>query len=945
MVAGADDLGAWLVGVLADAGRRKLIAVVLGDDLDRALRQAAAAAVRATAREACPGDEDRAGRVAMVVGEVFAAAVPGAVLAGPGTVLEGLQAGIAGQLAVLDDAELTGTGMSSGDVLGVSGGVLAEQLSRHLLAEIAARGVRGGPLFPLAAQLNDDATHVQGRRLEALVGRVGSEILAELGRPAARAVAAPVALAQLPPVTAAFGGREGELGVLAGLLDPAQAGAVTVSAVAGLAGVGKTTLAVAAGHAAVRAGWYRGGVLFIDLHGYDDQPVQPGQALDALLRALGVPAEYIPPGAGERGGLYRSALARISEPVLVIADNAAAEAQVRPLLPGPGPHRVLVTSRHTLAGLGARLVDVTVLDDRAAMAVLDRALRAARPGDDRITGDPGAAGRLAGACGGLPLALEITASILTADPVLSTGELAAELEAGQGRLQRLAYDDGAGPAAPSVAAAFGLSYRKLDDAQARLFRLLSLCPGPDFGTPAAAALAGLAAAGARQLLAGLARAHLIEPAPGAGRWRMHDLLRLYARQQLSGTRDAASDQDRATGRLLAYYLDMAGAADTHLRALPGTPVPAEFAGREEALAWLDAERPALTAAVTLAASTGRDEVAMRLPICLAGYLDWRRRLDDRLATAEAGLAAARRLGHRHGQGDALTSLALALAEVRRFDEAVTAHQEAAAIYRETGDRHGEGMSLGNLGLALVEVQRFDEAVTACRDAAAIFREADDREGEGMSLGNLGLALAEVRRFGEAVTAHQDAAAIFRQTGDRHGEGSSLGNLGHALTEVGRYDEAITACRDAAAIFRQTGDRHGEGMSLGNLGLALAKVRRFGEAITAHRDAAAIFRQTGDRHGEGMSLGNLGLALAKVRRFGEAITTHQEAVAILRETGDQHGAGMALNNLGLALRQVRRFDEASTAYRNAAAIFRETGDRDREAGALKDLGRVQAARDA
>ena len=162
-----------------------------------------------------------------------------------------------------------------------------------------------------------------------------------------------MALAQLPALVAGFTGRGAELAQITALLDPAgAAGAVVVSAVAGLAGVGKTALAVQAAHAARQAGWFGGGVLFLDLHGYDDAPVEPGQALDALLRALGVAAEHIPPGIEERAGLYRSELAQISDPVLIIADNASSEAQVRLLLPGPGPHRVVVTSRHTLAGLG-----------------------------------------------------------------------------------------------------------------------------------------------------------------------------------------------------------------------------------------------------------------------------------------------------------------------------------------------------------------------------------------------------------------------------------------------------------------------------------------------------------------------------------------------------------------------------------------------------------------
>jgi hypothetical protein len=272
-------------------------------------------------------------------------------------------------------------------------------------------------------------SHLRGQQTQDAILQLGADILGAIARidrtvPAS----APVALSQLPAALRGFTGREADMEVLGGLLDPAgPAGAVVVSAVAGLAGVGKTTLAVQAGHAARARGWYPGGVLFVDLHGYDDQPVEPAQALDALLRALGVPTEHIPPGTDERAGLYRSALARVARPVLVIADNASSEAQVRPLLPGAGPHAVVVTSRHTLAGLGARLIDVSVLDDGDAIALVDAALRAARPADDRITGDMPAAGRLAGACGGLPLALQITAAILIADQSLTAAELAGEL--------------------------------------------------------------------------------------------------------------------------------------------------------------------------------------------------------------------------------------------------------------------------------------------------------------------------------------------------------------------------------------------------------------------------------------------------------------------------------------------------------------------------------------
>ena len=662
--------------------------------------------------------------------------------------------------------------------------------------------------------------------------------------------AAPVALAQLPALVAEFIGRDAELAEITALLDPAgNAGAVVVSAVAGLAGVGKTALAIQAAHAARQAGWFPGGVLFIDLHGYD-APVEPGQALDALLRALGVAAEHIPPTTEERAALYRSELALIRNPVLIIADNASAEAQVRLLLPGPGPHRVVVTSRHTLAGLGARLLDVEVLDEEAAIALLDAALRKARPRDDRFAADRAGAGRLARICDGLPLALQITAALLKADPTRTVSDLADELTDEIRRLEVMLYDDGRGTSAPSVAASFELSYRQLDKTAARVFRLLPVNPGPDLSTAAVAALADQPASEVRKVIGHLVRAHLVEAGAGAaGRWRMHDLLRLYARQ-LSDTHADSDGREEARDRLLDYYLYAAGAATAHLQVLPGTPVPALFTGRDDALAWLDAERSSLVAAVTTAASTGRDQIAMMLPLMLVAYFDWRRRFEDGLATTVISRDAARRLGDRSNEAAALTMHGTVLKAVRRFEEAITAHQDAAVIFREIGDSQGEGMALINLGPALREARRFEEAITACQDAAVIFRETGDRQGEGAALNSLGDALQEARRFEEAITACQDAAVIFRETGDRHSEGAALNSLGTALQEARRFEEAITACQDAAVIFRETGDRHSEGLALNNLGPALREARRFEEATTAHQDAAVIFRETGDRHREG-----------------------------------------------------------------------------------------------
>jgi hypothetical protein len=487
----ADDLGAWLVEVLADSGRRKLTELVLGTDQERALRSAATAAVQFTAAE-LSADGERAGHLAMVISEVFAEPTPGARTAGWGTLLEELRAGIADQLKVLGDASMTGTGASSLETFGVRAEVLVERLTGNLVREIIVRGSRGGPLFPLASQINDDVTHLRGQRLETRVDEVAGDLrrlVAHAGAVSAEVVAPPV-LAELPAAAAGFTGRGNELTMLAELLEPAhKAGRVVVSAVAGLAGVGKSALAVEAGHAARRRGWFAGGTLFIDMHGYDETPVQPGQALDALLRALGVPDLQIPPGAEERARLYRSVLGQPRGPVLIVIDNASSEAQALPLLPGTGAHKVLITSRHTLAGLDARQVDITVLDDTASTELLDRGLRAARPGDDRITREPAKARQLVRVCGGLPLALQIVAAMLKSDPVLTVGGLAEELRAEDERLGRLQYDDGS-PGRLSVPAAFTLSYRRLDESTARMFRLLPVSPGPSASTAALSANLG-----------------------------------------------------------------------------------------------------------------------------------------------------------------------------------------------------------------------------------------------------------------------------------------------------------------------------------------------------------------------------------------------------------------------------------------------------------------------
>ncbi|MFB4283135.1 tetratricopeptide repeat protein, partial [Nonomuraea sp. MTCD27] len=736
------------------------------------------------------------------------------------------------------------------------------------------------------------------------------------------------ALFGLPAGSPAFTGRADSLRDLLTALEPGPsiggASAVVVTAVGGMGGVGKTELAIQAARAVLARGWFPGGVLFVDLFGYDPgRRLDPGHALDGLLRALGIPGEHIPFETQDRARLYASVLsayARAERPILVVVDNAADLEQVRPLLPGDSGCRAIVTSRHTMGMLDARLLDLNVLTPQEAISLLGRAIDLAHPGDRRVIEHETDAAEVARLCGCLPLALRIAAALLADDPHRPLRDMAADLAAAGSRLTELRYGDA------TVRATFELSYRHLAPEQARLFRLMAVNPGRDISTAATAALVEQDLPDVRRQLEALARAHLIEHGMSYGRWRMHDLVRLFADQQ--GHILAESDgRLRAFTVLLDYYLDTATAAANHLSP---ARLDGGFDSPEQALPWLDAEFPNLVAAVEAAAADGdvlHVGKACALALALAPYLELRRSFAESVILADHAVHAARALGYRESEGSALSQLGAALGRMTRFDEALAAHDKAIALLHAVGDRHGEATALGNRASTLYLMGLSDEAIAAYADVAAIFHDLGDRHGEATALDNLGNSLREARRFDEAIIAHKAALAIFRETGDRYREGIALSGQGSALQEAGRVDEGITVYEEAVAIYRETGSRHDEGAGLASLGSALYEVRKLGKAIAACEAAAAIFRETGDRLEEGRALAILGSALAEVRRFEEAITAHREAVAIFQEVGDPYDEAMALTQLGAAQYRMRRFDDAISACSDAYAVFRKLDNHD------------------
>ena len=768
-------------------------------------------------------------------------------------------------------------------------------------------------------------------------------------------VAAPPTVASLPPDSGLLVGRQEKLQELLDLLSPGIAGGqpIVVAVVTGLPGIGKTALAV---HAARRAqqeeGWFDGGVLFADLRGYDPVgQVTSDQILSRWLRGLGTRGADMPVNSEEREDLYRSVLYRLAERgqrVLLVADNASSAEQIRPLVPPRSEHRLLVTSRDSLTSLPARLVEVAQLDPSSAAELIGTILLRARTGDPRPQTEQTALVRLAEICGGLPLALEIVAQILAVDSGLPIARMFEEVK-NQRALLIMEPGNGGDRSLGPVQAAFELSYRRLGPEPARLFRLLSLSPGPGITTEVAAALADEPPARARELLAALARASLLdEQPPGSGWWVIHDLMHAYAVSLAEQDCDS-TEKVAALDRLLREYTAIAYEAVRQLDAEPGQQIASRFPDRTDALAWLDREGNNLVVAVKLAAPAakpvastaliGQSQTACALALTLAPYLQLRFRFRELRIVSELAVVAARELGDRQLEWEATLNLGQAQDGLGRFKEALTAFQHVEQMARADGNRHGEAVALSQCGVALKELRRFDDAFTAYQHSREIFRELGNISGEAAALNAIGVAQEKMGLYQEAAATYRTAVALLREAGDRRQEALTLVNLCGVLAEAGHVQEAISSGYAALAIYEELGDKYGEAKAWHNLGIAIRKVRRFeGGAVAVLQGAVKSLKEAGDHHSAAEALNSLGIALAQSRRSrNRAIDAHQEAIELFTETNDRHGAAKALLALGLVLNKLHRSQPAIAVSQQGRAIFQSVGDIAGEAEALIVLG--------
>ena len=592
--------------------------------------------------------------------------------------------------------------------------------------------------------------------------------------------------------------------------------------------------------------------------------------------------------------------------------------QVSGLLPDTSIHRVLITSRHTLGELdNIGFLELDTLPESEAVAVLAEVTRQRNPGDLRISQGQQEPVELVRLCGCLPLALRITGALLAEDLTMPLTELVADLTDTRTRLEGLVYGERA------VSAAFDLSWQYLlerDEQAAELFLRLPINPGSEISNDAAAALVDQPQQIARRWLRILRRGHLIEPGSSPGHWRMHDLLRLYA----EGLRQlhASDDYSAAVSRLLQYYLLAADAAKNKVFDLPQQEAAKLFADGEEALAWLDVERPNLTGAVRLATDAGYNDLAVDLSLALSAFLRLRRHFEDYVITATVGARAAGLLGDPRRHAAAVSNLGLAPQEAQLADDVVASHQRDLARYREVGDRNGEAWTLVNLGTALWSLGRYHDVIDIAQRTSRIFGEFGDSVHEAWSLTMLGLALQKAGRIDKSIDAHKQACELFRQVADQSGVAWSLNNLGDSLRAAKRFDEAIEVGQRANEIFREMGDHSGEGATLVNLGVALRGLGRFDEAVQALEQACKIFREAGDRQREAGALGNLGITLLNLGRFDESIEVHEKALAVFQGIGDRHGEASSLTELGVTLCKARFPHEARRRWAQAIEVFEE-----------------------
>ncbi|MEU8527447.1 BTAD domain-containing putative transcriptional regulator [Streptomyces sp. NPDC048629] len=702
----------------------------------------------------------------------------------------------------------------------------------------------------------------------------------ELARPVEESAPAPATVsrpAQLPATVADFTGRAAFVRELGDQLATAEGSVMAVSALAGIGGVGKTTLAVHVAHAA--RPHFPDGQLYVDLQGAGARAAAPETVLGAFLRALGAPDSAIPDSLDERAALYRSTLD--GRRVLVLLDNARDAAQIRPLLPGTAGCAALVTSRIRMVDLaGAHLVDLDVMSPEEALQLFTKIV-----GEERVSAEREAALDVVAACGFLPLAIRIAASRLAARRTWTVSVLAAKLADERRRLDELQAGDLA------VKATFELGYGQLEPAQARAFRLLGLADGPDISLSAAAAVLDLPPHDAEDLLEALVDTSLLESA-APGRYRYHDLVRLYARACAERDEQPPSEREAALSRLLDFYLSTA--AGVYAIERPGDRLvdhlePPSYEGltftdRHEAQDWLYREANCLLACVRQS----------------AGAATLRRAVDLLWASIDIGESGA---------------------NSKQYESAAAALREAA---HETGDEHAEARALMALSNVHAHTGRFDDADRDAELAAGLADRTEDALTLAWAANSRGIVAIYQSRHADGEVHLTHAIDWFRADGNRPSEASALCNLSRIHLAMGRLTSAVSLAERGIAIYDSTGNSFRGANGRYALGMALTESGQHAQGAEALREALAVFRDSRQRLWEGMTLYRLAELELSARRPAQAAALAEQALAVLNGVGGDWRRANVLTVLGRALQGIGQTGRSRVCWSDALATYDDLG---------------------
>jgi DNA-binding SARP family transcriptional activator len=713
----------------------------------------------------------------------------------------------------------------------------------------------------------------------------------------------------LPYDLADFTGRERESQRLLQFAKEADGHGTGVVGIDGMGGCGKTSLAVHTAHRLAAA--YPDGQLHVDLRGYapGEQPVGAGTALDVLLRALGVPAGQIPEETAGRTALWRSVLA--GKKLLLLLDNAADAASVRPLLPTSPGCLVLITSRARLVDLdGMEWISIDVMAPEESATLVAETI-----GAHRVVAEPEAAEELARLCGHLPLALRIATARLRNRPRWTVRYLADRLRDETRRLDELSLGE------RSVAATLRLSYQTLNEECRTAFRILALHPGGDIDVHSAAALLDMAGTWeAEEILELLLDVHLLQQ-PEIGLYTFHDLVRSFA-HSLWGP--DATEESAAVERLLDYYMAATekacgllfpgrAARPTGLRA-SALPAP-DLHDTAQAQAWFTREHIALVSAVALAERSGYDRHTVCLARNVAFLVNGRGYLDEFAELSNTAVTAARRLGDLELLGVSLSNLGVACWKLGRLEYGIEVAQEGRDVAVLLGDRHTEAHSESTLGLYKSLLGQFPQALSHLESAVALERELGSSRAEAESLTILSALYEQWGRYPEAADSARRAIDLIRQLSQHESELVALTDLALAHTGMREYTAADACLAQARALCDASMEPGQVAMTLAlsadvadRLGRAAQAGEYAGTALSRIRSSASPLRQA--------KVTNLvGRFLLRRREHTAALALHERAHELASAVGYRSEEAYALLGMAEAMEPLRT--PASAGHRRAA----------------------------